>query len=371
MKLKCSRGRLHEALSLATMVVPQRTTIPAVMNVRCSATKKGKSGGVLELSCTDLEYGLKLTLPAEIMEEGTVVLPAGRMSGILREAGEEEITLTADGNLAQIRTNDAKFKVVGIDPADFPMIPTFEDRGAIEVPSDHLGEMIRKTQFAVSNEVVRYALTGLLFEIRKSDVRMVASDGKRLSFVKTKASNKDHKKNLKVIVPTKTMNLLDKVLSEEDEIVALNIEETQIRLKTSRAVIFSRLIEGNFPDYEAVIPKGHDKKIPLDREEFLSAVRKASLMTSDKSRAVKFEFGKGTAALFTRTQDVGEVRVEFPVDYKGAKVEIVFNPDYVQDYLKAVSSDEIELALKDGTSAGLFRAGKDYQYVLMPLTVTL
>lgn len=372
MKVKCSRGQLSEAFSIASMVVPQRTTIPAITSVRLTATRE-KSGGTLELAATDLEHGVKLTLPAsEVKEEGTLVLPAGRMSGILRESTDGDITLESDGNGAHLRLSDAVFKVVGIDPADFPTIPTFDEKSAVRVSTDDLATMIRRTQFAVSTEVVRYALTGQLFEVKGKDVRMVASDGKRMAYIRSRSSGKgDGQKDVRVIVPTKTMNLLDKVLGEEDDQVALNVEETQVKLKTKRALIFSRLIEGHFPDYEAVVPSNTDKKVTIPREPLHAAVRKASLMTADKTRAVKFTFAKGRLTLFTRAADVGEVKVELPIDYKGEEVEIIFNPDYVADYLKVVGDETVELHLKDKTAAGVFRAGKDYVYVLMPLTVNL
>lgn len=373
MKLKCSRGSLYEAFQIAALVVPQRTTLPAITNVKLSAFQGGKSGTFVEVSCTDLEFGLRYMLPAsEVKEEGTVVLPAGRLLGILRESGDENVDITSDGNLAHVRLSDSSFKVVGIDPADFPVAPEFETRSALHIDTKDLSDMIRKTQFSVSSEVVRYALTGQLFEVRNKEVRMVASDGKRLAYVKSRSTGKaEGSKDIRVIVPTKTMNLLDKVLSEDDEVVALNVEETQIRLKTSKAMIFSRLIEGNFPDYEAVVPSDRDKKATLQRDVLHAAVRKATLMTTDKMRAVKFSFSNGRLTLFTRSQDVGEAKIEIPVDYKGEDLDIVFNPDYVADYLRAVTDDGIELHLKDRTTAGVFRSGKDYVYVLMPLAVNL
>jgi len=357
MKVKCSRGQLHEAFSIASMVVPQRTTIPAITSVKLTAHKE-KGGGTLEIACTDLEFGLKLTIPAtEVKEEGTLVLPAARMAGILREAGEQDVAIDSDGNLAHIKLPDASFKVVGIDPSDFPTVPTFEDKSSVKIATEDLGTMIRKTQFAVSTEVVRYALTGQLFEIKGKEVRMVASDGKRLAYIKSKSSGKvEGQKDVRVIVPTKTMNLLDKVLGEEDEQVALAVEETQIKLKTKRALIFSRLIEGHFPDYEAVVPSNLDKKVVFQREALLGAVRKSALMTTDKTRAVKFSLGKGKLVLFTRTQDVGEAKVEIPVEYKGDELDIVFNPDYVADYLKVLVDETVELHLKDKAAAGVFKA---------------
>jgi DNA polymerase-3 subunit beta len=372
MKVKCSRAQLSDAFAVASMVVPQRTTIPAITCVRLVASRE-KSGGVLELACTDMEFGLKYSVPAsEVKEEGTLVLSATRMGGILREASDPEISIEADGTVAHIRLADSSFKVVGIDPADFPSIPAFEDRGAVKIDTAELGTMIRKTQFAVSTEVVRYSLTGQLLEVKGKEIRMVASDGKRMAYIRSRSSGKgEGQKDLRVIVPTKTMNLLERALGEEDEQVALSVEETQIKLRTSRAMIWSRIIEGQFPDYEAVVPSNTDKKAVLSREALLSAVRKAALMAADKARAVKLSLGKGRLVLFTRAQDVGEAKVEIPAEYKGEDVDIIFNPDYVADYLKVVSEETVELHLKDRSSAGVFRAGKDYQYVVMPLSVNL
>ncbi len=372
MKIKCSRAQLHEAFAVASMVVPQRTTIPAIMSVRLQASRE-KAGGVLDLACTDMEYGLKLTLPAvEIKEEGTLVLPAARMGGIFREASDEVISIESDNNIAHVRLPDASFKVVGIDPVDFPAVPAFPDKGSVRLETAELGTMIRRTQFAVSTEVVRYALTGQLLEVKGKEVRMVASDGKRMAYIRSRSTGKgEGQKDVRVIVPTKTMNLLDKVLREEDEQVALSVEETQVKIRTSRALIWSRLIEGHFPDYESVVPSDTDRKLSVGREALHAAVRKVSLMTTDKTRAVRFSLGKGRLVLFTRAQDVGEAKVEIPADYKGEEMDIIFNPDYVADYLKVVPDETVELHLKDRSSAGVFKAGKDYQYVLMPLTVSL
>ncbi|HEX7897128.1 MAG TPA: DNA polymerase III subunit beta [Planctomycetota bacterium] len=371
MKVKCSRSQLADAFSIAQSVVPPRTTIPAITCVKLTA-QKDKSGGSLELACTDMEFGLKYTLPAaEVKEEGTLVLPATRMAGILRESSGDVVGIDSDGNLAHIKLPDANFKVVGLDPADFPTVPTFEDKGAVKIATEDLGTMIRKTQFAVSTEVVRYSLTGQLLEVKNKEIRMVASDGKRLAYIKNKPSGKADVKDVRVIVPTKTMNLLEKVMGDGEEQVALNVEETQVKFKTAKAVIFSRLIEDRFPDYEAVVPANLDKKAVIQREALLSAVRKSSLMTTDKTRAVKFSLGKGRLVLFTRSQDVGEAKVEIPADYKGEDIDVVFNPDYVADYLKVLTDDAVELQLKDKNSAGVFRAGKDYVYVLMPLQISL
>ena len=357
MKVTCKRGILHDTLSTAATVVPQRTTIPAIMNVKITASK-AKSGDTLEIASTDLEYGLRTTLPdVKVKEEGTLVLPAARIAGILRESNDDTITIDSKGNLAHIRTKDSSFKLVGADPADFPSIPSFDTKDAIEISTKDLSEMIRKTAFAVSSEVVRYALTGQLLEVDGKIVRMVSSDGKRLAFIRSRSSGKSSgKKAIRVIVPSKTLGLLDRVLTNDDASVSLNVDDTQLRIQTSRALIFSRLIEGNFPDYEAVIPTDRDKKAVLDREELLSAVRKVSLLTTDKTRAVKFQFEKNLLRLFTRTQDVGEATVELGADYTGKSFDTVYNPDYVVDYLKAVNDEKVEFHFRDKTTAGVFRS---------------
>ena len=374
MKVDCPRGILHDAFAVASTVVPQRTTVPAIQNVKINAVKgKGKSGDLLELICTDLEFGLRYAVPgAKVEEAGTLVLPAAKVAGILRESRDDNVSIHADGNLGLIRTQGSTFKVVGIDPADFPDMPQFNDKAALDLSTDDLGEMIRLTAFAVSTEVVRYALTGQLLHLKGKEMRMVASDGKRLALAKGKAGKgKGKAKEVCVIIPPKTLGLLDKVITDDDETVSFNLDETQVRVRTSRAMLFSRLIEGKFPDYEAVIPKKNEKKAIFDRQELLSAVRRVALMAADQARAVKFQFSKGKLVLFTRSQDVGEATVEIPAEYTGGSVDIVFNPDYVVDYLKTVPQERVELHFQDRSTAGVFSSDKNYLYVLMPLTITL
>jgi DNA polymerase III subunit beta len=369
MKVECSRAKLAEAFSIASMVVPHQTSIPMLANVRLTASK-GTGGPSLELACTDLEFGLRLSVPAsEVSEEGVLVLPAGRMGGILRESGDDQVAVDSAGHVASVRLDGAAFKLVGADPADFPEIPDFDEAAAASVPSEDLGEMIRRTRFAVANDNVRYTLTGQLFEVKGGELRMAASDGKRLAYVKGSAGGGNGRhRDIRVVVPVKAMDLLEKVLGEDDDRVGLNVDETRIRMRTKRAVVFSRLIEGMFPDYEAVVPKSPDKTLTASRAALLAAVRNAALMTTDRTRAVKLILAPGgKCALLARTQDVGEARVEFQGDYKGEPVEIVLNPDY----LKAVTAPTVEARLVSRTGPAVFRAGKDYVYVVMPLSIEI
>jgi len=375
MKIRCNRQQLSDAFQLAQIVVPQKSTIPTLTNVKLTASKEDKKNSIVELTGTDLEVGLKYTISAvDVKDEGSIIVSANRLAGILRENIDDEITIESDGNVANVVCSSSKYKVVCADPTDFPELPNFEKSKSISIATEDLGEMIKKTLFAVSTDLVRYALTGILFEIKGKEIRMVSSDGKRLALIKRKISGKagdDAAKDIKALIPPKTMTLLDRVLTEEDDMVGLNVEESQIKLKTKSAMIFSRLVEGAFPDYEAVIPTDRNKKVELNTTQLLTTIRRATIMTNEKSRAVQLRFNKDKLIVFTRTQDIGEANSDMQIDYKGEDLEIAFNPDYITDYLKVVSDEKIELHLKDKTTAGVFKAGKDYTYVIMPLTISM
>lgn len=379
MKISCSRGKLNEAIQAVSPIVQQKMTIPVLSNVKLTATKKGKEGE-LEVIGTDLDIGVRWNVPLkQVDEEGVLVLPAARLGAILRENPDEEIRLESDGHLAQIVCASGHYKIIGVDPSEYPAIPDFQGAASIVIDAKDFSEMIRKTQFAASSEMVRYALTGQLLEVVKSkssgaELRMVASDGKRLAFIKKKYGGKDAPaagKGSRVLVPPRALNIVDKMVSGEDETVSILVDENQVKMSVKQGMVFARLIEGNFPDYEAVIPKEPELKVTLDTQKFYSAVKQAALMTSDKARAIKLSFTKDKLTLLARTQDVGEARVEMDVVYKGEAVEIVFNPDFLTDYTKVVNEATIDLFLKDKSSAGIFKSGKDYVYVAMPLAIAI
>lgn len=384
MKVKCNRARLSDAIQLASGVVPTRTTMPVLSNLkfRTLTGKEAKEAGAgkgdfLEVTATDLEMGVRCFVSLEKADaSGTLVLPAARISGIVRENTDETITVEADGTLGRIVCADSQYKVIGVDPAEYPQFPDFDAANAVSISAVDFREMVRKTSFAVSTEMVRYALTGLLMEItagKTGDVRMVASDGKRLAYIRKKRTGKEtgSGKGTRILVPPKALRLVEQLLTDDDESVAIQVEETQVKMMTLRGMVFSRLIEGNFPDYEAVIPKDVERKISLDMPKFLVAVRKAALMTSEKARAVKLSFSKGKLTLLTRTQDIGEAKIEAGIDYAGDDLDVVFNPDFLIDFAKVAGEGSVEFSIKDSSSAGAFRIGKDYAYVVMPLAVNV
>ncbi|MBI5368625.1 MAG: DNA polymerase III subunit beta [Planctomycetes bacterium] len=364
MKFRCNRQNLADAFATAALAIPSRTTLPILSNVLVQA-----QGKELHVIAQDGEMGIRFTVTtAEVLEPGAVVLPAGKVSAILREGQDETLTVETDGNLTNLVGVSSQFKVVGADPADYPGVPEFDSKGAIEVPGADLHRMVKMVAFAVAHEVTRYALNGILFNLKGTDFRLVASDGKRLAQVRRKNA-KAPKAEVRVIIPVKALTLLERVIGKEDADVAMNLHENQVRFRTSHALVFSRLVEGAFPDYEAVIPEDCDKKLTLKTADLLSALRQADVLASEKAKATKFTLRDNKLSFLTRSAEHGESRVEMTVEYGGAPFECVFNPEYFIACLQVIEEEQISLELKDKASPGVIRLGREYLSLIMPLTV--
>lgn len=375
MRIIYNKGDFLEAFQVVSSVIPVRSTVPILQNIKITTEDKK-----VWLIGTDLEVGIKQeVLHTEIKEGGSLVLPTVRLGSILRESSEQKIKLESDVNIAHISTKDAHFKIMGADPVDYPDFPSFKTEQYIEIDPGVLKEMVRKTAFATSIEITRYALTGLFMEIKKKELRMVGSDGKRLAYIKKKHET-PITKEIKMIVPAKGMQVLEKVIKDEKTRVRLFPEENQLKVSLSSAskkkdevfpetLLFTRLVEGTYPDYETVIPADCDKKIEMDTAALLSAVRRVSIATTDKFRATKLSFKDNKLTLLSRTQDVGEAKIEMDIKYTAQPFDIVFNPDFFVDILRVISGPSFTLELKDKTSPAVFRMGRDYVCLIMPLTV--
>lgn len=406
MKFTCPRKDFYEALAVVASVVPQRTAIPALTNLLVEALPakpggKNKGPACLRLAATDLEVSVTLNVPEVTVEqEGRLALPAARLLAIVREAGEGTVKIESDGHVAHVAVGEGegRYKLVGLDAADFPNLPHRDPVGELEMDATDLKRMIRRTEFSVSNEAVMYALTGVLVELHEGkELRLVASDGKRLALARKKAAAHDEEEKprpnasqdderggraakkgekghaLSAIVPTKTMKLLDRLVGEREERVWVQApgDENLVQFRTLRGLLTSRLIEGKFPDYDNVVPKDRDRKAVVETQALIGAIRRTVPMTTDSAHAVRFTFTNGKLTLFTRTADVGEAKTELAAEYKGEEFDITFNPDYVLDYLKVVEEASVELHFKDPATACVFKSGKDYTYVLMPLQIQM
>lgn len=372
MKLKCNRKKLYEAVQIVEAVAASTTTTkPILQDIKITVENQG-----LELSATDLEVGIRYFVKEgiEVFSGGSVVVPGVRISSILREWVEEEIGFAVEENVCHLHGQDSHFKLFGSDIDQFPTIPNFVEEGEDEgkkpfvVRGEILTEMIRKTTYAVATERAYQNLNGVLLTVNGDKVRMVATDGRRLARIE---------RNLEVpasvpkagIVPVKGLNHLLKVVSTGSERVEIKLEETHLSAKTEHAVICCRLIEGEYPKVEDVIPTDNDKKVAFEVERLLSAVRRASLLMSDEFRVVRFRFEPGKLILSAEASHLGESRIELGVSYAGEPFDIGFNPDFVIDVLKVVARDKVTIELKQPNTAGIIKDEQGYLSLIMPINL--
>jgi DNA polymerase-3 subunit beta len=363
MKITCQTALLHNAFQLVSSVVQQRPTRPILANVLLVA-----SADQVELQATDLELGIRLTIPgAAVDEEGRVAIPQARVGSILRETEDEVIRLEVAEGHCTISASDSVFRLPTEAADEFPELPVFDDSNAYALDRQDLVEMVLKSNFAAHKGKHRYALNGALLVIKPTKVQMVATDGRRLAHIERKGKNPSNADEA-VIVPTKAFDQIIKVLTDEDETVRVNIRENQLVARTKQAMVSTRLVEGHFPPYESVIPKDHDKKVELNRERLHSAVRRAALLTSEESSSITLRFSEGALEVSSAAPETGEAKVRLEVDYSDAEVEMGFNPEFLTDFLRAFDDEVVRLEFRDPASAGLFRAGKGFLYVVMPVS---
>jgi DNA polymerase-3 subunit beta len=321
---------------------------------------------------TDLELGIRLDVRGvKVEESGEAILPAARTLAILRESTDDELDLDADNDRCRIRGQFNEFEMPSEDPANFPDVPQFAEEKYHEINAGLLREMIRKTIFAAATENPRYAVTGILWELEGNQARLIATDGRRLAVVQGSATahGQHTTKGQTPVVPTKAMNLLERNLSDPEEMIRVSIRPNEALFKTGRAMIHSRLVEGRYPAYREVFPKKANAKIPITAGPFHAAIRQAAIMTDDESKKVIFNFAKNKLTLQAQGAESGRSKVEFPIEFDGKAIEIKFDPRFLTDMLRVLEPDTaLTLDLVDGGSPALFKGATEYSYVVMPLS---
>jgi DNA polymerase-3 subunit beta len=372
MKVVLTRGDLLRGVMTVQSAVASKNTMPILANVLLEAKDKR-----LEFVATDLDMGIRCSVPAEIVEKGNITINAKKLSDIVRELPEATVELEIDDSHKMILVcQKSNFKVHGLPKDDFPILPEVKKDRVVKIKGSLLQEMIRKTIFAVSTDETRYVLNGVYFQVDGGKLRMVATDGHRLAFIQKKLEGKNDDKT-SVIIPTKTLNELSKVISDlgkgkEDElIVECYVTDNQIKFVIEGVEIVSRLIEGQFPNYEQVIPKESDKKIEASVSELASATRRVAILTSEKSNSIRYQAKNGKLTISSKTPDMGEAKEEMDVDYKGEEISIAYNSKYVLDVLKNVGTDTVNIELTQALSPGILRpkGDTDYLCVIMPMRV--
>jgi DNA polymerase-3 subunit beta len=370
MRALCHREGLLSACQLTSVAIPTRDVKPILKNLKAVA-----ADGRCTLMATDLEVGIRLDVQGlTILEPGEAILPAAKLVQILREARDRELSIEADASACVIRGTDSplEFEMPSEDPAYFPDFPSFTEERYHEITAGTLREMIRRTVFAAGDEATRYTMMGVLWEVDENRARLVATDGRRLAQADGLATpvGGHSTRGQTPVVPTKAMQLLEKTIQDDpEELVKVCLRPNEVLFRTGRSVIYSRLVEGRFPDYKAVMPKKRTVRIELQAAPFQAAVRQAAIMTDNDSRRVTFQFTTGRLTLESQGVGTGRSKIEMPLDYKGNPIQINFNPEYLIDVLKILPPDaSLTLDLIDGGNPALFRQGENYAYLVMPLT---
>ena len=375
MRVTVEREILLTALHRVQGIVEKRNTMPSLANVLLEAKKEG-----LDISATDLELGMRGLYKATVEEPGSVTFPARKLYEILKEINDQEIAMTVtDDCLVTIKTGRGEFKVVGLPSKDFPPLPAIERDGLIPLPGKGLLQLIRKTLFAVGDNDTRYVLNGLLIVVTSAGgtpmIRLVGTDGHRLAMAEQKleAENKESAdaQEEKVIVPKKAAAEIRRLLEADDDEPMIGFTKNMLIFRKSGLVLTSRLMEGNYPNYQQVIPKAGNKQIAVNRDDLEGALRRVSVLSQNKTYAVKLTFSKKAITLFSSHPDMGEANEEIPADFDGEEFSAGFNARYLLDVLSVLESETVVLNMEASLSPCLIREKDNalFQAVVMPVKV--
>lgn len=363
MKIKTQKENLLNGIQKVQNIITSKAALPILSNILIETQLEG-----IKLTATDLDVGISCVIPVDIQEQGAITIPAKRFGDIIKELPSEEVEInTKKNNLVIIESGVCEFKIMGLAKEEFPKLPVFPDKEVIKLEQGVLKQMLALTHFAVSFDESRYILNGILFKIFQNKLILVATDGKRLALIEKKLSQ-NTEKDISVIIPLKTIQELNRNL-EEGKKLSVILGNNQVLFDLGGVVIISRLIEGEFPDYQQVIPAPSENKIKINREQFLLATRRAALLSTPDYQAVKFELFKNKLVVSKSTPDVGESREEVPIEYQGKELAIGFNPTYLIDVLKNLPADTVEFEVTDSEKPGVVRHD-GYVYIVLPMRLS-
>jgi DNA polymerase III subunit beta len=369
MNLTISKEQIINGLQAVQNVVSNRTTLPILSNVLLRA-----EGDKLELTATDLDVTIACSVEAKVTKPGASTVPVKKLFGIVRELGNSEIDLEVDDkNVCSIRSGASFYKINGLSADEFPPMPKFKEDKKVELPQEKVRGMMKKTSFAISTDESRYVLNGIFISLKDHKMTMVATDGRRLALVDEEVDVSE-KSQGEFIAPAKAVGELNRLLQDKGNVeIRYTDNQASFTLKDEKngsVLIVTKLIEGNYPNYRQVIPNEVKERVSLGREEFLHALKRAEIMTSDKSNSVKLTFGKNNLAITANSPEVGEARESIAINYKGKEMAIAFNPKYMIDPLNALTNDEVFIELIDELSPGVLKINGPFLYVVMPMRLS-
>jgi len=360
MKIKILKQNFLKNIQHVQNIISSKNSLPILSNILIEAEKNK-----VTLTSTDLDIGISSVLETEVEEEGSITIPAKRFNDIVKELPDEDISIsTMKNNSMVIKCSKCFFKIIGLPKEEFPKLPEFKDEPSVMIKQSVLKNMINMTRFSMSHDETRYVLNGTLFLFKGKKLTMVTTDGKRLSFVRKDTEKDGLSKS--IIVPSKTIDELNRILGEEGD-VKIIFSENQVKFDLKNITIISRLIEGDFPNYEQVVPKEPQDKIIIQRGQLLDGVKRAALLTTQDSQAVKFEILKNKIVVSKSSPNIGEVREELDTVYKGHEITVGFNPNYIMDVLKVIPQDEIALEVFGADKPAVIRVEDWLLYLALPM----
>ncbi len=364
MKIKVAKSALLEGLQTVQNVVSTRSTLPILSNVLIVAEK-----GKVVLTTTDLDVTVSCLIEADVSKPGSSTLPARRLSSIVRELAEGNVEIDIDDkNVATLKSDASVFKIIGLSEDEFPPVPKSDGQYAYHMEQIVLRDMLRKTSYGVSSDETRYVLNGVFLSFKSGKMIMVATDGRRLALVENELEF-PKESEAEMILPSKAVNELLHTLEDTGDI-KIYAKDNMVVFEYGDVILASKLIEGSYPNYKQVIPSQCEERVTVEREALLSALKRVSLVTTDKSSAAKLIFGKNKITVTTNTPDVGEATETIPIKYTGKEITVAFNPDYMMDPLRNLTNDEIYIELTDDLSPGVIKCDVPFLYVLMPMRIS-
>ena len=364
MEVALDRDQFLKGLQMVQNIVEPRQTLPILANVLLET-----DGEAIRLTATDLEVGARVTIPARVASKGSITISARKLAEIVKELPATTLTLkVGDSATVSLRCAGVSYKLVGLAPDDFPPVVPASPASWLVLEAKALREMLTHTSFAVSHDETRYALNGVLFVLQQKEMRVVATDGHRLAIASRPLPQAATPTT--GIVPRKAVAEIQRVLGSGDEI-QIAITENQFVLQMPNFVMTARLIEGQFPNYEAVIPKGQPGKLALSRPALVAALRRVAVMAEERNKPVKLTLAPTTLKLSASSSDLGEAEEALTVDYAGDEVTIAFNSRYILDALSPMEDDAVQFEFKDALSPGVIKsaANGDYRCVIMPMRI--
>jgi DNA polymerase-3 subunit beta len=374
MKFKINRDHFANGLAQVLNVVGSKATMPILSNVLIEAEKDQ-----ISLTTTNLDLGIRCKIKAEVKETGSVTLPVKRLATIVRELPNVDVTFDATPNhQVKLASGGSNFRIMGIGKEEFPPLPEFGDEKAYTLEQGELTTMLKSVAYAQSSDETRYILNGVYFNFKDDKLTLVATDGRRLALV-SKELDVPAASAGAIILPAKTVGELTRLLDKGEKVkINFNERRAAFQIATDKdtsglidhVYLYSKVVEGNYPNYHQVIPKETHQRIKLERELFLQCVHRAALVCSEKSNSVKIKLTSNLLEITAQSPDFGEAHESMAIGYSGPELQVAFNPVFVMDPLRALTKDEIFFELKDEVSPGVFKTLDSFICVIMPVRLS-